>query len=170
MIQDLLKGLFGTPPAAAPIPIVDSSVAPEPQLPAPVAPEPKPAAKASENPRIPSVARPIVLEIEAKIDRTLATNHGDGVGDMTVRELTDMRDVHLPGLIASYVDIPPEHRAQIFAEKGKSASYILQDSLKVMSARVDEISRTLAKREISSFDDQNRFIADRYGKHEDPFA
>jgi hypothetical protein len=84
--------------------------------------------------------------------------------------MTDLRDVHLPALIASYVDIPADHRAQIFKEKGKSASYVLKDSLDVIAGRLDDTIARLAKREISSFDDANRFIADRYGSKEDPFA
>ena len=168
MIQDLLKGLFGsqTPSETTPrIERVEPSIeAPPPEVVA--APPPR----ASENQRLPTVVRPVVEAIESKIDRILATIGPVGLGDTTPREMTDLRDLHLPALIASYVDIPADHRAQIFREKGKSASYVLKDSLEVISGRLDGQIADLAKREISSFDDANRFIADRYGTREDPFA
>ena len=166
MIQDMFNGIFGqagvaastgpTPPVAAG-PVVE-------ELPAPV-----PTTRASDNPKIPGVARPVVVEIEGKIDRILGAIGRHELGDMTPREMTDLRDVHLPALISSYVGIPADHRARIFEEKKKSASYVLKDSLDVISADLDETIARLAQREISSFDDANRFIADRYGKRKDPF-
>lgn len=171
MIQDLLKELFGPPATPASQPRIEQAV--EPSAPSPAAPE-TPAApltpKASEHPRLPSVARPVVIAIEEKIERILRTLGPVDLGDMTQREMTDLRDVHLPALISSYVDIPADHRAQIFQDKGKSASYVLKDSLDVIAGRLDATIAKLAKREISSFDDANRFITDRYGNREDPFA
>jgi hypothetical protein len=169
MIQDLLKELFGAPPAAVPAPAAEQR--PEVVAPAIAAPEPSPSVrKASEHPRLPAVAKPAMIAIEGKIDRILATLGTVDLGDMTQREMTDLRDVHLPALIASYVDIPQDHRALIFKEKGKSASYVLKDSLDVIAETLDATIARLAKREISSFDDANRFITDRYGNRQDPFA
>lgn len=169
MIQDLLKELFGTPAAAAPAPAVEQR--PEVVAPSIAVPEPAPPApRASEHPRLPTVAKPTMIAIEGKIERILETLGKVDLGDMTQRETTDLRDVHLPALIASYVDIPADHRALIFKEKGKSASYVLKDSLDVIAERLDGTIARLAKREISSFDDANRFITDRYGNREDPFA
>jgi len=168
MIQDMLKGIFGAPASPASPPRIE----PTPMAPAIAAPaEPTPAApRASEHARLPTVARPVVEDIEAKIERILKTLGPVDMGDMTQREMTELRDVHLPALIVSYVDIPPDHRAKIFKEKGKSASYVLKDSLEIIAGRLDGTIAKLAEREISSFDDANRFITDRYGNREDPFA
>jgi hypothetical protein len=171
MIQDLLKGLFGPQTAPADLPPPPDALAEPPSAPRIEAPVPAPApARASEDARLPTVVRPVVLEIEAKIERILGCLRTIDLGDMTAREMTDLRDVHLPALVSSYVDIPADHRARIFQEKGKSASYVLKDSLEVISGRLDATIARLAQREITSFDDANRFIADRYGKREDPFA
>lgn len=166
MIQDIFGGIFGQTgvpaPAAAPAPAVATAVPEEP-----AAPVPPP--RVSDNPRIPGVARPVVLQIEAKIERILGAIDRHELGDMTPREMTDLRDVHLPALIASYVDIPADQRARIFEERKKSASYVLKESLETISEDLDETIARLAQRNISAFEDTNRFIADRYGKRKDPF-
>ncbi|MFZ3481641.1 hypothetical protein [Sphingomonas sp. 3-13AW] len=170
MIQDLLKGLFG-PQVAPVLPPQGEQTATHPAISASPPPPPAPPApKASEHPKLPTVALPVVEAIEAKIQRILTTVGPTSIGDTTEKEVIDLRDVHLPALIASYIDIPADHRAQIFKEKGKSASYVLRDSLEIIASRLDATIADLARREISSFDDVNRFITDRYGSKVDPFA
>ena len=167
MIKDLIKSLFGS--QAEPEVRPTTTISPPLQESATI-PEIKNPPRASENPNLPTVAKPLVLDIERKIARILETLGQIELGDMTAKEMTDLRDVHLPALISSYVDIPADHRARIFKEKGKSASYVLKDSLEVISQKLDEEIARLAEREISSFHDVNRFISDRYGIKNDPFA
>ena len=80
-----------------------------------------------------------------------------------------MRDLHLPQLIASYADIPPAHRAEIFRATGRSASYNLNEGLDRMISRAEALSRSLAQEDINSFADNLRFIERRYGNN-DPLS
>lgn len=83
--------------------------------------------------------------------------------------MEQMRDLHLPKLIKSYVDIPAEHRSEIFRTTGKSASFILNESLDKMQAKVDEILRNLAQKDLDAFSNNIKFIGQRYSD-DDPFA
>jgi hypothetical protein len=82
-------------------------------------------------------------------------------------EVRQMRDSHLPRLIESYAEIPPAHRAEIFRQTGRSASYNLNQGFERMIARVEALSRTLAQEDLDSFADNLKFIETRYGS-DDP--
>ncbi len=81
-----------------------------------------------------------------------------------------MRDVHLPKLIQSYIDIPVNHRGEIFRKTGKSASFLLGASLDRMQERVDEILRSLAQHDIDAFTNNTKFISERYSDDDNPFG
>lgn len=84
-------------------------------------------------------------------------------------DIDQMRDVHLPKLVQSYIDIPAEHRAEIFRKTGQSASFLLEQSLNTMQARVDEILRNLAQHDLDAFTNNTAFIGQRYADDDNPF-
>lgn len=84
-------------------------------------------------------------------------------------ELDRIRAVHLPRLLQSYVDIPPEHRAEVFRETGRSASFLLNERLEKMAARLREISKMLARDNVNDFSTNIGFIDRQYGSLDSPF-
>ena len=141
---------FDAPEAAPPTPV-----------PAP-APEPPSIAWHRYDDRIPAASlerveqiRALVLDLESRAaDQNLLTE---------LAELDRLRTTHLPKLLQSYVDIPPEHRAEVFRETGRSASFLLNERLDKMIARLGEISAMLARGQINAFRENMHFIDARYG-------
>ena len=142
---------------------------PPTDAPAPVAAAPQAQPLSIDDPRLPSASRErmarllaLIADIDARSEANpaLATAHA---------EVRQMHDVHIPHLLQSYAEIPPQHRAEIFRRTGKSASYNLNAGLDRMIARLEEVSRSLAEGDISSFADNLRFIEHRYGR-EDPLG
>jgi hypothetical protein len=78
-------------------------------------------------------------------------------------ELERLRGKHLPALLRSYADIPPEHRAEIFRETGRSASFLLNERLDKISDRLEEMSRQLARGNLDAFSENIRFVDTKYG-------
>lgn len=78
-------------------------------------------------------------------------------------ELERLRSKHLPALLRSYADIPPEHRAEIFRETGRSASFLLNERLDKISDRLEEMSRQLARGNLDAFSENIRFVDTKYG-------
>jgi hypothetical protein len=85
-------------------------------------------------------------------------------------ELGRIKATHLPTLLKSYVEIPAEHRAEVFRETGKSASFLLNDSLDKLLARLREIGSQLAKGNINKFAENIRFVDLYYDQSKDPFG
>ena len=80
-------------------------------------------------------------------------------------ELQRLKSSHLPLLVQSYVAIPPEHRAEVFRETGRSASFLLNERLDKVLARLHEMSRQLARGNIDAFTQNIRFVDTRYGSN-----
>lgn len=78
-------------------------------------------------------------------------------------ELERLRSKHLPALLRSYADIPPEHRAEIFRETGRSASFLLNERLDKITGRLEEMSRQLARGNLDAFSENIRFVDTKYG-------
>ncbi|MEA3014750.1 MAG: hypothetical protein QOD42_3295 [Sphingomonadales bacterium] len=78
-------------------------------------------------------------------------------------ELERLRGKHLPALLRSYADIPPEHRAEIFRETGRSASFLLNERLDKIHGRLEEMSRQLARGNLDAFSENIRFVDTKYG-------
>jgi len=78
-------------------------------------------------------------------------------------ELQRLRAQHLPSLLRSYADIPPEHRAEIFREHGRSASFLLNERLDKIVDRLEEMSRQLARGNLDAFSENIRFVDTKYG-------
>ena len=85
-------------------------------------------------------------------------------------ELGRIRSTHLPTLLKSYIEIPPDHRAEVFRETGRSASFLLNESLDKLLARLREIASQLAKGNITSFAENIRFVDLYYDQSKDPFG
>lgn len=84
-------------------------------------------------------------------------------------ELGRIKGTHLPRLIQSYIEIPEQHRADVFRETGKSASFLLNESLDKMLARLRDISSQLAKGNITTFAENVRFVDLYYEQSKGPF-
>lgn len=143
---------------------------PPPPAPQPPPPPPRPAGPAVDlhDERIPESARDRVALImslvgdleERATKRGLATER---------KELERIGSVHLPRLLQSYIDIPPEHRAEVFRETGRSASFLLNERLDKMTSRLREISKMLARDNLDAFSTNMQFIDRHYDSSESPF-
>ena len=86
-------------------------------------------------------------------------------------ELGRIKATHLPQLLQSYIEIPAQHRADVFRETGKSASFLLNESLEKMLGRLRDISAQLARGNITTFAENIRFVDLYYEETgKDPFA
>lgn len=123
-----------------------------------------------DDPGIPADSRPRVATINALFDDVVRRLGEDVLGQPLLLEVEQMRDRHLPKLVASYAAVPPQHRREIFNRTGKSASVHLADSLDAMTARLREIDREISREHLDAFTDNSSFISRTYGRKEDPFS
>lgn len=144
----------------------DPPPAPEP-IPG-VPPAPPSAPIAADDPRVPDASRPRVAQLLALAADVEARSRENSALVAARTEVTQIRDTHLPQLIESYASIPASHRAEIFRQTGKSASYSLNEALDRMIARMETLSRSLAQDHIDDFADNLRFIEHRYGGKDEP--
>jgi hypothetical protein len=86
-----------------------------------------------------------------------------------LHELERISRVHLPRLLESYIEIPPEHRSEVFRQTGRSASFMLNERLDKMTARLGEISKMLARDNLDAFSTNLQFVDCHYGTSESPF-
>lgn len=153
-LERLAVWLGGGTPAAAPTP------APVPDR---ATPTPAPPAISADDPRLPEASRPLVARLLALIADIEARTQDDSLMVSALTEVRQMRDSHLPQLVTSYAEIPASHRAEIFRQTGRSASYNLNQGFERMIARLEQLSRSLAQEDLDSFADNLRFIEHRYG-------
>lgn len=129
--------------------------------------EPRPATVSPDDSRLPDASRPLVARLLSLVADIEARTQDDALLVSALTEVRQMRDTHLPKLIESYAEIPASHRAEIFRQTGRSASYNLNQGIERMVARLETLSRSLAQEDLDSFADNLRFIEHRYGK-DDP--
>lgn len=130
--------------------------------PVPAAPAVPPVTVDYEDSRIPASAKDRIRRILAclrEVETALAREDMPGLSRI---DIDQMREQHLPKLVKSYIDIPEAHRSEIFRKTGKSASFILNDSLEHMQAKIDAILRNLAQKDIDAFTNNIRFVDERY--------
>lgn len=130
--------------------------------PVPAAPAVPPVTVDYEDSRIPASAKDRIRRILAclrEVETALAREDMPGLFRI---DIDQMREQHLPKLVKSYIDIPEAHRSEIFRKTGKSASFILNDSLEHMQAKIDAILRNLAQKDIDAFTNNIRFVDERY--------
>lgn len=117
-----------------------------------------------DQPGIPDTARPRIETVRKLIADIHKRAAADTMWSSVLFELHQMGEVHLPTLLQSYIEIPPDHRADIFRKTGRSASFILNDGLDKMAARLREMSASLAQGNLDAFTANMRFIDGRYGE------
>jgi hypothetical protein len=118
--------------------------------------------------RIPDNSRALVKSIReliTDIDKRAAQQEAFCPNGIEIRM---MRDVHLPKMLISYIEIPEQHRAEIFRKTGRSASYMLHEGLKKMADRLTAMSTSMAQGNIDTFTSNLRFIESRYGEEFTP--
>ncbi|PZT94000.1 hypothetical protein [Sphingomonas sp.] len=120
--------------------------------------------------RIPPLARERIDTILTRIREVETAIRRQPVQASSEIELARMRDVHLPRLVRSYVDIPAAHRGEIFRRTGKSASFVLVDSLDRMLRHLDSTLEDIANLGIDAFTTNTRFVAQRFSDEADPFS
>lgn len=165
LLRRLGRMLSGEPaPTAAP-PAVTTNT----PRPAPPVPRAAPAFDFSDE-RIPTNARGKIEQILASITEVEQAIKREPIPSFSRADTDQMRDLHLPKLVQSYIAIPPAHRSEIFRKTGKSASVLLCESLDQMQERIDGILRDLAQHDIDAFTNNMQFINDRYSKDDNPFG
>ena len=122
-----------------------------------------------EDERIPSPAKDRIRRILACLQQVEAAMGRETIPGFSRVDIEQMRSHHLPKLVKSYIDIPAAHRSEIFRKTGKSASFILNESLDKMQGRIDEILRNLAQHDIDAFTQNTQFIGQRYADEDNPF-
>jgi len=158
--MDWLRSLFGFPTEA------DR----EPERPAEALPPPPaaPPREQSYDERLPDSSVKMVREINALLDQLERRAEAQSLFEETI-ELKRVKSTHLPSLLQSYVEIPPEHRAEVFRETGRSASFLLNERLGKILDRLNEMSRQLARGNLNAFTENIRFIDIRYDASSSPF-
>jgi hypothetical protein len=153
---DWFRKILGSSPEAAP--------------PA-ASPAPPPAPRVDfDDQRLPENARKEAKSIADMISRLMTQADQSAFDRIVLGELVQLRDEHLPKLLRSYIDVPAEHRKEIFKKTGRSASFVLEEALGKMRTRVEAMSRDLAQSELDAFANNADFVSRRYGKVEDPFG
>lgn len=132
-------------------------------------PAPPPPAFNYDDDRIPEGARAKAQRILTSIEEVERAMVREQVPSFGRIDTAQMRDVHLPQLLQSYIDVPAAHRDVVFKRTGKSASFHLGASLDKLQERLDTMLRDLAEHDIGAFTDNMRFINQRYSTDDDPF-
>ncbi len=130
---------------------------------------PPPPAFNYDDERIPARAREKALKILQSIEDVEKAMVREQVPSFSRVDTAQIRDIHLPQLLQSYIDVPVFHRDEIFKRTGKSASFHLSASLDKLQQRVDTMLRDLAEHDIDAFTDNMRFISERYSNDDNPF-
>jgi hypothetical protein len=156
-LQRLLEALgFGGAPAAPPDP------------PPPAPPRPAAVRVNLDDERIPESSRERAAAIVGLVADLQERAARRGL-QSELHELDRISSVHLPRLLESYIEIPPEHRAEVFRETGRSASFLLNERLDKMTQRLREISKMLARDNLNAFSTNLQFVDGHYGSSESPF-
>lgn len=143
--------------------------APPPPPPAPLPPAPEPVRVDYNDTRVPDGAQARIARILASLDEVQEAATREQATTINRFDLEQMRDLHLPKLVKSYIDIPAAHRAEIFRKTGKSASFILDESLDAMQGKLDDMLRSLAQHDLDAFTHNTQFIGQRYADKDNPF-
>ena len=118
--------------------------------------------------RIPHASRGHIAKVLGLIGDIETAAQAEEMWSPMLIEIRQIADVHLPALIKSYIDIPAAHRAEIFRNTGRSASFMLNDGLDKLTERLRAMSLSLAQGNIDAFNSAMRFIEMRYGANPIP--
>jgi hypothetical protein len=117
-----------------------------------------------DDPRLPRRVQQRVVRIREILDDIETRAAGSGIPIEERIELEQLQTSHVPRLLQSYLDIPPQHRSKIFQATGHSASFVLTERLDRLIERLAEISELLAQGDLDAFVANIRFIDTRYGR------
>ena len=120
--------------------------------------------------RIPDAARDRLGVIAALLDDLMQAAARSPAAAAGLAEATRIRDVYLPELMHSYFAIPAKHRAEIFRETGRSASFLLGERLDKLAARLRETSRVIAQSPLDDFNQKLGFLDSRFDEPDDFFG
>jgi hypothetical protein len=120
--------------------------------------------------RIPDAARDRLTTIAALLDDLMEAAAQSPAAAAGLAEATRIRDVYLPELMHSYFAIPAKHRAEIFRETGRSASFLLGERLDKLIARLRETSRLIAQSPLDDFNQKLGFLDSRFDDPDDYFG
>ena len=83
--------------------------------------------------------------------------------DPKAQDARRLMSIHLPGLIARYLNVPSQFRGQA-DDEGLTVDQRLVEGLAAARTALDEISEDLARSDLNAFETQGRFIKSRYGE------
>jgi hypothetical protein len=127
----------------------------------PSTPVTAPKATHTTDPRLPKSTQEKLPVLLRRIEEVMARARSDDA--MTeVSQLARMREDHLEKVLGAYLEVPEEHRGEIYRRTTKSASFHLNDAIDKMAERIEEISRSLADDKINVFSDNASFVMRNY--------
>ena len=110
---------------------------------------------------LPAPAQAQVDLISARLSPLRETLERVEMGDPAAQDARRLMQVHLPGLIDRYLNIPKVYRSER-QEDGVSADDRLVEALAAAREALDEMGETLTRGDLLAFETQGRFIESRY--------
>lgn len=110
---------------------------------------------------LPAPAQAQVDLISARLTPLRETLERIEMGDPSAQDARRLMQVHLPGLIDRYLNVPKAYRSQK-QDDGVSADDRLVEALSASREALDEMGESLAKNDLLAFETQGRFIESRY--------
>ena len=110
---------------------------------------------------LPAPAQAQIDLMSAKLPPLRETLERVDMGDPAAQDARRLMQVHLPGLIDRYLNVPKAYRGERDAE-GVSVDDRLVEALGASREALDEMGDNLAKNDLLAFETQGRFIESRY--------
>ena len=110
---------------------------------------------------LPAPAQAQIDLISGRLSPLRETLERVDMGDPAAQDARRLMQVHLPGLIDRYLNVPKAYRAEK-QDDGVSADDRLVEALAASRQALDEMSESLAKNDLLAFETQGRFIESRY--------
>jgi hypothetical protein len=110
---------------------------------------------------LPAPAQAQIDQISARLTPLRETLERVEMGDPAAQDARRLMQVHLPGLIDRYLNVPKAYRSEK-QDDGVSADDRLVEALSASRQALDEMGETLAKNDLLAFETQGRFLESRY--------
>lgn len=110
---------------------------------------------------LPAPAQAQVDLISAQLSPLRETLERVDMADPAAQDARRLMQVHLPGLIDRYLNVPKAYRSEK-QDDGVSADDRLVEALSASREALDEMGESLAKNDLLAFETQGRFIESRY--------
>jgi len=112
-------------------------------------------------PLLPAPAQAQIDLISTRLTPLRETLERVDMGDPAAQDARRLMQVHLPGLIDRYLNVPKAYRSEQ-QDDGVSADDRLVEALSASREALDEMGESLAKNDLLAFETQGRFIESRY--------